>query len=114
MPPKREITRESVLNAALGIVQESGIEAVTARSVAARLRCSTQPIYSLFENMEKLVAAAYDKAMGLTLSIIRDYQDDRYIPELRMVIGYYYLARQHRVLFRAVYQSDYSKRYRQT
>lgn len=114
MPPKREITRENVLQAALGIVREEGIEAVTARSVALRMRCSTQPIYSLFENMEELVSAAYDRALDLALSIIRGYQDERFIPELRLAIGYYFLARQHRVLFRSVYQSDYSNRHSRT
>jgi AcrR family transcriptional regulator len=114
MPPKREVTRQRVLEVALCIVEEQGIEAVTARSVALRLHCSTQPIYSLFENMEELVSAAYDLALGKAIAIITGYQDDRYIPELRLAIGYYFLARQHRVLFRSVYQSDYSHRHCRT
>jgi AcrR family transcriptional regulator len=107
MPPKRETTRERVLDAALDIVRQQGIEEVSARSVAERLHCSTQPIYSLFASMEELKTCAYDRAMECAMDAIRQYDDDRYIPELRLAVGYFHLARQQKHLFRSVYLSDY-------
>lgn len=108
MPPKRETTKAAVLEAALDIVKNEGIEQVSARSVAARLKCSTQPIYSLFASMEELKANAYSRALDCAMEAIWGYADDRYIPELRLVIGYFHLARQEKLLFRSVYLSDYS------
>ncbi len=52
MPKKRKITEEAVLGAAAEIVRKGGTEALNARSLAQMLNCSTQPIYSLFHNME--------------------------------------------------------------
>ena len=40
MPPKVRFTREEIIRAALDIIRESGPEALTARSLAARLDCS--------------------------------------------------------------------------
>ena len=45
MPPKVRFTREEIIRAALDITRESGPEALTARSLAARLDCSAKPIF---------------------------------------------------------------------
>ncbi len=108
MPPKRETTRESILSAALCIVEDQGIDAVSARSVAQRLRCSTQPIYSLFDSMDTLRREVWHLALEEAQSHIRGHHDDRYLPELQLIIGYYDLARTRKALFRSVYQSTVS------
>ncbi len=54
MPPKKHIFREDILNAAVNLVQEQGALALSVRNIAKKLNCSTQPIYSEFENMETL------------------------------------------------------------
>lgn len=62
MPPKQRITKEAVLNAAFEILRESGIDAVNSRAVAARLSCSTQPIFSQFSSIDDLKQALFSKA----------------------------------------------------
>ena len=52
--PKQKITREMVLEAALSVARESGPEQVLVKTIAQRLGCSVQPIYSYCENMEAL------------------------------------------------------------
>lgn len=52
MPPKFKFTREEIIQAALDLTRESGIAAVTARGLGAKLGSSVKPIFSLFENME--------------------------------------------------------------
>ena len=52
MPPRKRIFREDILKAAVQLVQEEGTAALSVRNIARTLRCSTQPIYSEFENME--------------------------------------------------------------
>ena len=54
MPPRKRIFREDILKAAVQLVQEEGTAALSVRNIARTLNCSTQPIYSEFENMETL------------------------------------------------------------
>lgn len=52
--PKQRITKEMVVDAAFELARKGGIEQVTVQSIAKRLCCSVQPIYSYCENMEGL------------------------------------------------------------
>ena len=54
MPPKVKITKEDIVNAAVALVRQRGPQALNARELASRLRCSTQPIFSNFASMEQL------------------------------------------------------------
>jgi AcrR family transcriptional regulator len=109
MPPIREITKQAVLDAALEIVREEGLPAVTARSVAARLHCSTQPIYSLFSGMPELAQAVCEQALQAAMTAINSHRDDGMPPELQPVLGLFTLAREQPGLYRAVFLSGYPK-----
>ncbi|MDE7326996.1 MAG: TetR/AcrR family transcriptional regulator [Lachnospiraceae bacterium] len=52
--PKQRITKEMVVEAAFEIARKQGMEQVTVKSIAARLACSVQPIYSYCKNMDGL------------------------------------------------------------
>ena len=52
--PKQIFEKEKILNVAVQMVKENGFEVVNARSVAKKIGCSVQPIYSYFSNMESL------------------------------------------------------------
>ena len=58
--PKKRIAREDVLKSAYELVRRG--EALNARSIAAELGCSTQPVYSCFKNMDELRAALAEEA----------------------------------------------------
>ena len=62
MPRKESITIEQILDTAFAMTREEGYASVTARKVAARAGCSTQPIFRVYKNMEELWDAVYDKA----------------------------------------------------
>ena len=62
MPPKVKTTKEDIINAALDITRKFGLQAVNARTVAAVLNCSTQPIFSNFNAMEELHRAVIQRA----------------------------------------------------
>ena len=68
--PEQKVGRETVLDAALGLLRERGETALSARTVAERAGCSVQPIYSLFGDMRGLVHALYDHARALYLHMI--------------------------------------------
>ena len=54
MPPKVKITREDIVNAGYALARECGTDAVNARSVAKKLGCSTQPVFSNFAAMARM------------------------------------------------------------
>ena len=58
MPPKPMFTREEIVQAALDIVSERGIEALTARELGVKLGSSARPLFTVFKNMEELHEAA--------------------------------------------------------
>ena len=65
MPPKVKFEKEEIVDAAVDIVKEKGIGAVTAREVAKQLGVSTRPIFTYFDTMEQLKAEIYEKAKTL-------------------------------------------------
>lgn len=72
MPPKSKFTKEEIIAAALGIASESGIEAVTARSVGERLKSSARPIFTVFNNMEEVTEGVKNAAKKLYNKYIRE------------------------------------------
>ena len=62
MPPKVKVTKEAIVAAAVDIVRSSGAQAINARTVAAALNCSTQPVFSNFATMDELRFAVVEKA----------------------------------------------------
>lgn len=54
MPPKAKFTKEEIVRAAIGLVREKGIEAVTARELGARLGSSARPVFTTYANMEEV------------------------------------------------------------
>lgn len=54
MPPKAKLSKEEIIETAFEMTRENGFEHVTARELAHRLGCSTQPIFHVFQNMEEV------------------------------------------------------------
>ena len=63
MPATKKITKDIVLEGALQVFRKQGFDAMNARSIAKELRCSTQPIYVEFSNMEELRKSIIDKVV---------------------------------------------------
>lgn len=61
--PRVQITREMILDTALGLLIREGHEKVTIKSVANALGCSTQPISWTFSNMENFRSALAEYAL---------------------------------------------------
>jgi len=65
MPPKNIVTKEQIIQAAADIAGESGADAVTARSVAAKLGISTHPIFSYYKSVDELKTDMYYAAENI-------------------------------------------------
>lgn len=71
MPPKAKFTKEEMVSAALGIVREGGMEALTARALGNRLGSSACPVFTVFQNMEEVQEAVLQAVRGLYKEYIR-------------------------------------------
>lgn len=106
MPAVKKVTREKIVDAAVRVLQEDGYSAVNARSVAKKLGCSTQPIYSEFRNMEELKAALTARAVEMHEKRVRDFlrghegSDSRYSG---YGMGFVKFAAEEKQLFRWLY-----------
>lgn len=72
MPPKSKFTKEEIIAAALQIASESGIEAVTARSVGERLGSSARPVFTVFKNMDEVIDGVKNAAKKLYNEYIQE------------------------------------------
>jgi len=91
------IEKERIVSAALEIVNGSGWEAVSARAIAARIGCSTMPIYSAIGSMDELLILAKLRAVEMLQASQRMARTDN--PALDMAVGYVAFARESPRLF---------------
>lgn len=107
MPPKVKITKDHVVTAALEIVRTSGEQALNARTVAAALGCSTQPVFSNFATMEELRLAVMEKADALCQEYIRREVEKGEFPTYKASgMAYIRFAKEERELFKLLYMRD--------
>ena len=71
MPPKCKFKREEIIQAALDIARNEGIDFVTARALGAKLGSSSKPIFSVFENMEEVQNEVIKAAKALYAEYVR-------------------------------------------
>ena len=53
MAPKNKYTRKEMIEAAVCVVREKGIDALTAKALASQLDVSTQPVFTCFHTIEE-------------------------------------------------------------
>ena len=62
MARKEIITVQNILDTAFAMTREEGFSNITARRVATKAGCSTQPIFRVYKNMDELLDAVYLQA----------------------------------------------------
>lgn len=102
MPPKVKYQKEEIVCAALMIAEEKGIDAVTAREVAARLGVSPRPIFTYYETMDQLRNDVYGKARESYREYLRDGLKEP-IPFLGIWHRYIAFAREQPELYRLLF-----------
>ncbi len=83
MPPKPKFSREDIVDAALGIVQRSGIQALTARELGESLGSSARPIFTLFKSMDEVMQAVRTEAMRRYNAYVSGAKD--YFPSFKAI-----------------------------
>ena len=107
MPPKVKITKEEILKTALELCRERGESAVNARSIAASLGCSTQPIFSNFSTMDELQDAVLRSAYDLYASFLQNEAESGKYPQYKAFgMAYIRFARVEKELFKLLFMRD--------
>ena len=65
MPPKFKYTREQIVECAVSIVRETGMDGVTARELGKRLGVSVKPIFTAFTNMDEVKSAVFERVLQI-------------------------------------------------
>lgn len=104
MPPQINFSKEMVLNEAFELVRQEGFQALTARRIAQRLNCSTQPIYSAYASMKELEDVVLEKAKDHIIRYLLSEEQTPY-PFLNIGLRYLQFAKEEKELFRLLYLS---------
>ena len=105
--PKVKISKEDIKTAAVEMVRESGAEALNARALAAKLGCSTQPIFSNFSSMEEIRGEVIRLADGLYQSYIKnEVESGKYPPFKASGMAYIRFAKDEKELFKLLFMRD--------
>ncbi len=107
MAPKVKITKEDIIHAAVEIVRQQGAAAVNARTVAAELSCSTQPVFSNFPTMEELRLAVQLRAEAMYSDFSdRETARSSFPAYKAQGIAYIRFAKEERELFKLLFMRD--------
>ncbi len=104
MPPQINFSKEMVLNEAFELVRQEGFQAMTARRIAQRLNCSTQPIYSAYASMKELEDAVLEKATNHIVQYLLQEEQTPY-PFLNIGLRYLQFAKEEKEVFKLLYLS---------
>ena len=109
MPPKIRIRKEEIVSAAVELVRRDGAAALNVRAVAARLGCSTQPIFSNFASVEALRAAVLAAADALYHEYLqRETESGEFPPYKASGMAYIRFATEEKELFKLLFMRDRS------
>ena len=103
MARKETITMDRILETAFAMTREEGFANVTARRVAAKAGCSTQPIFRVYKNMEELWDAVYERATAYFLDYYSLYPRTGKKPFSNLGMAYIAFAREEKHLFELLF-----------
>lgn len=107
MPPKAKFTKQEILDTALCITKEVGIDAVTARELGNRLGSSARPIFTVFTSMEQVKEQVISQAKELYGQYVEEGLKNP-LPFKGVGIAYIRFAMEQPKLFELLFMSHVS------
>ena len=106
MARKETITKDAIIQAAFSILQEEGIEQVTARKLAAKANCSTQPIFRFYKSMDEVTAELADRSCQFFQDYYDQFQRQTVTPFVNLGLAYIRFSQEEQNLFRLLFLSE--------
>lgn len=106
MPTKIRISKDMILDAAFEIVRQDGMEKLSNRELAKKLKCSIRPIYYQFENVEEMQKELYIKIEQYFYEFLLDNMVEG-IPQYKQIgINYIRFAKKEKQLFQTLFMNS--------
>ena len=106
MARKETITKKEILNTAFQMTRQEGISQVSARTLAAKAGCSTQPIFRLYKNMEELCTEVYGRAIDFFGEYYDNFPKTHNTPFVDLGLAYIRFAQEEQQLFKLLFVSE--------
>ncbi len=107
MARKEVVTKNDLLRCAFDLARQEGFEVVTARKLAAKAGCSTQPIFRVYKNMDELLQEVMAHAISFFDQYYTNYpKASADIPFLNLGLAYISFASNEKNLFRMMFLSN--------
>lgn len=106
MARKETITKNDILNTAFDMTREEGFSKVSARTLAARAGCSTQPIFRVYKNMEELGDDLFTKSIEFFSAYYDGFPKVNDTPFVNLGLAYIRFAQEEQQLFRLLFLSE--------
>ena len=103
MARKETITKDYLFETAFQMLRDEGIENITARKLAAKAGCSTQPIFRLYSNMEELWQELFERAVDYFEEYYNDAKLYDFTPFVNLGITYIQFAVEEKNLFQMLF-----------
>lgn len=106
MARREKIHKDFLVDTAFILAKQEGFENVTARKLAAKAGCSTQPIFRLYENMDDLLAEVYERAVEFYDTFYEECTKMNPEPFVDLGLAYIKFADQEKYLFKLLFMGD--------
>lgn len=104
MPAKKQITKELIIKESLIILKEQGSNFLNARNIAEKLKCSTQPIYLNFKNMDELKNVLKDECKKIYFNYVSNSSGNSLF--IKYLSSLVYFAYESPNYFKYLYMED--------
>lgn len=105
MARKETVTKAILLDAAFAMLDSEGIEQVTARKLAAKANCSTQPIFRIYTNMEELYVDLFSKSLEFFDKYVSEFPRTTVVPFVSLGQAYIGFAQKYPNVFKFIFLS---------
>ncbi|MCL2254521.1 MAG: TetR/AcrR family transcriptional regulator [Lachnospiraceae bacterium] len=106
MARKETISRDGILKVAFEMAKDEGAINVTARKLAAKAGCSTQPIFRIFKSMEELEREIFLQAVAFFEGFYLNYSVKSESPFVNMGMAYIQFAIEQKNIFAMLFISE--------
>ena len=106
MARKETITKTYLFDTAFEMLREEGIENITARKLATKAGCSTQPIFRLYSNMEELWEELFNRAVDYFEDYYNNAKIQDFTPFVNLGITYIKFAAEEKHLFKMLFLAE--------
>lgn len=108
MPPKAKFTQKQIVDAALRIAEDKGLEYLTARNLGESLDSSARPVFTAFKSMEEVVDGVKQRADEIYSDYISEGLKEE-LPFKGVGMAYIRFAAERPKLFQMLFMNEHKQ-----